>query len=43
MSAVLPAATRIADQKILFFYEFPEFITLRQEIIPNICRYAAEH
>lgn len=32
-----PQGTTIAEQKILFFYEFPELVQLRQEILNNLC------
>ncbi|HEU0291661.1 MAG TPA: hypothetical protein VFR47_02945 [Anaerolineales bacterium] len=35
-----PTGTSIADQKILFFYEFPELVQLRSEVIYNVCQYA---
>ncbi len=36
-----PPADTIAHKKILFFYGFPELVNLRNEIISNICVYAA--
>lgn len=38
-----PATNRIADQKILFFYEFPELVEMRSRIIQGICDYADRH
>jgi hypothetical protein len=35
-----PSRTSVADQKVLFFYEFPELVQLRSEIISNVCQYA---
>lgn len=35
-----PTGTSIAEQKVLFFYEFPELVQLRSEIIHRICQYA---
>ena len=35
-----PFGTSIADQKVLFFYEFPELVELRSEIIHSVCQYA---
>jgi hypothetical protein len=35
-----PFGTSIADQKVLFFYEFPELVELRSEIIHGVCQYA---
>jgi hypothetical protein len=32
-----PAGNTIAEQKILFFYDYPELITLRANIINNLC------
>lgn len=32
-----PAGNTIAEQKILFFYEFPELVELRTEIVNNLC------
>jgi hypothetical protein len=36
-----PADDSIAHKKVLFFYSFPELVNLRNEIISNICTYAA--
>jgi len=36
-----PSGSRIAEQKVLFFYEFPELVLLREQVIQNVCRYAA--
>lgn len=33
-----PARTSIADEKLLFFYEFPELATLRGRIRQNLCQ-----
>ncbi len=32
-----PEATSIANEKILFFYEFPELVTLRAQILHPLC------
>lgn len=32
-----PAGDTIAEQKILFFYKYPELVTLRSEILSNLC------
>ena len=32
-----PALNSIADEKILFFYEYPELVTLRQELLNRVC------
>ncbi|MFN3491265.1 MAG: hypothetical protein ACK40V_03500, partial [Anaerolineales bacterium] len=32
-----PAGDSIAEQKILFFYQFPELVKLRTEILNNLC------
>jgi hypothetical protein len=32
-----PAGNRIADKKVLFFYEFPELTKLREQIARNLC------
>ena len=34
-----PEESEIASQKILFFYEFPELVDLRKEIIDGLCSY----
>jgi hypothetical protein len=34
-----PEANKISDQKVLFFYEYPELVSLRLKIIKGICRY----
>jgi hypothetical protein len=38
-----PTGNTIADQKVLFFYEFPELVQQRREIIQAVCKYAAGH
>lgn len=38
-----PQGKTIAEQKILFFYEFPELVKIREQIIQGICGYAASH
>jgi hypothetical protein len=32
-----PEPTSIANQKILFFYDYPELVTLRQELRNRLC------
>lgn len=32
-----PQGSTIGEQKVLFFYQFPELVQLRQEIITNLC------
>jgi len=32
-----PDGSTIAEQKILFFYQYPELVQLRQEILSNVC------
>ncbi len=32
-----PDGDRIAEQKILFFYDHPELVQLRAEILGNLC------
>jgi hypothetical protein len=34
-----PAGTGTVDRKILFYYEFPELVALRQQMIQSICSY----
>ena len=34
-----PSGTTIADQKILFFYDFPELVAMRENILSNLCTY----
>mgnify|MGYP000185609774 CR=1 FL=1 len=33
----MPQGSTIANQKVLFFYEYPELVELRQEVIKNLC------
>jgi hypothetical protein len=37
-----PDSNSIADQKILFFYDFPELVTLRSWIVPHLCTYSVQ-
>ncbi len=37
-----PQGTSIAEQKVLFFYEYPELVELRRTIIQGVCRHALE-
>ena len=32
-----PAGSTIAEEKILFFYQYPELVQLREEILDNLC------
>ncbi len=34
-----PTGKGIVDQKILFFYDFPELVAMRQQMIQNVCSY----
>jgi hypothetical protein len=34
-----PEASKVSDEKILFFYEYPELVSLRLKIIEGICGY----
>lgn len=38
-----PEGKTIAEQKVLFFYDFPELVQLREQIIGGICSYATNH
>lgn len=38
----MPAGDTIAEQKILFFYNYPELVELRQQIIGGLCQYTQE-
>ena len=37
-----PAGDGIADEKVLFFYEYPELVQVRQQIINGLCPYIDE-
>ena len=37
-----PTGNSIIEKKILFFYDFPELVTLRQQMIQNVCSYTQE-
>jgi hypothetical protein len=37
------ASKYLYDKKQLFFYQYPEFVEIRQQIRQNICQYAASH
>jgi hypothetical protein len=37
-----PEGSSIADRKILFFYEFPELVTLRSQILTPLCAYVEQ-
>jgi hypothetical protein len=32
-----PSADTIADQKVLFFYDYPELVSLRTQLLTNLC------
>lgn len=32
-----PAADSVADEKVLFFYQYPELVDLREQILNNLC------
>lgn len=34
----LPDGVSVADEKILFFYQYPELVTLRLEILESLCK-----
>lgn len=34
-----PEEKSVADEKVLFFYDFPELVTYRQQIIQGLCSY----
>jgi hypothetical protein len=34
-----PAGDTIAEQKVLFFYDYPELVQLRQEVLSGLCPY----
>ncbi len=36
-----PAGDTIAGRKVLFYYSFPELVALRDQILSNLCTYAA--
>ena len=37
-----PTGKNIAGRKILFFYDFPELVSMRQQMIQNVCSYTQE-
>jgi len=37
-----PSGTTIADQKVLFFYEYPELVQMRRGIIQGVCQSAVD-
>lgn len=37
-----PVGNGVVDQKILFFYDFPELVAMRAQMIQNICSYVQE-
>jgi hypothetical protein len=34
-----PSGNGLVEQKILFYYDFPELVALRQQMIQSICSY----
>jgi hypothetical protein len=36
-----PTDNSIGEQKLLFFYGYPELVSLRNQIVNNICLYSA--
>ena len=34
-----PEGKRIADEKALFFYDFPELVAFQQQVIAGLCSY----
>jgi hypothetical protein len=38
-----PTGTSIANQKVLFFYGYPELVQMRSDIIQGICQSAVDH
>jgi len=37
-----PEGNSIAEQKVLFFYDYPELVQMRSDILQGICRFAME-
>jgi hypothetical protein len=37
-----PTGTSIAEQKVQFFYEYPELVEIRRDILQGVCKYASE-
>jgi hypothetical protein len=37
-----PVGASIAEQKALFFYEFPELVQTRREILQGVCQFALD-
>ena len=37
-----PSGASIAEEKYLFFYDYPEMVSLRDRILENLCTYEAE-
>ena len=37
-----PSGASIAEQKLLFFYAYPEMATLRERILANLCTYVVK-
>ena len=33
-----PQGDTMADQKLLFFYQYPELVQVRQHILENLCK-----
>jgi hypothetical protein len=38
-----PSGASIAEQKRLFFYDYPEMVALRERLLQNLCPYAEEY
>jgi hypothetical protein len=37
-----PRGSSVAEQKVLFFYEYPELVEIRGKILQGVCQFAAE-
>ena len=37
-----PSGASVAEQKVLFFYAYPEMVTLRERILANLCTYVVK-
>jgi len=33
-----PQTDTIADQKLLFFYKYPELVLIRDQVLQNLCK-----
>lgn len=38
-----PTGKKVADEKSAFFYEFPELVKFREQVIKGVCGYTANH